>query len=312
MKKLVASFVSIVILLTLSMPVYAVSFSAASNDQVLLNFGYLPEIVATMDNSAKSDLANAIRSDPDSVQLSQSVYSFDETSTIRTLVTSTNDQLLKKGYTEAEISLIRKTLDELSSSTDEQLRAKYNRSELDVRSLRIALDPNLPMPRSISPSTLSYSSTSYAISIGKPVAYRTVVSFTWNSFPWIHFDDKVAIGWGGNLATTNPSSSGTYLNTDTGAYQYYSAAHSENPINAGYTFTYARQRGDKILKSGTVQLDLYQNVRQGIASKIITIYGHQTVAGTIGIGITASGPNVSFSLKLGWDFSEQKNHKITY
>lgn len=79
-----------------------------------------------MDNSAKSDLADAIRSDPDSVQLSQSVYSFDETSTIRTLVTSTNDQLLKKGYTEAEISLIRKTLDELSSSTDEQLRTKYN------------------------------------------------------------------------------------------------------------------------------------------------------------------------------------------
>ena len=89
----------------------------------------------------------------------------------------------------------------------------------------------------------------------------------------IHFDDKVAIGWGGNLATTNPSSSETYLNTDTGAYLYYSAAHSENPINAGYTFTYARQRGDKILKSGTVQLGLYQNVRQGIASKIITIYG---------------------------------------
>lgn len=312
MKKLVASFVSIVILLTLSMPVYAVSFSAASNDQVLLNFGYLSEIVATMDNSAKSDLADAIRSDPDSVDLNQSIYSFDETSAIRTLVTSTNDQLLKKGYTEAEISLIRKTLDELSSSTDEQLRTKYNRSELDVRSLRIALDPNLPMPRSISPSTLSYSSTSYAISIGKPVAYRTVVSFTWNSLPWIHFDDKVAIGWGGNLATTNPSSSGTYLNTDTGAYQYYSAAHSENPINAGYTFTYARQRGDKVLKSGTVQLDLYQNVRQGIASKIITIYGHQTVAGTIGIGITASGPNVSFSLKLGWDFSAQKSHAMTY
>lgn len=105
-KKLVASFVSIVNLLTLSMPVYAVSFSATSNDQVLLNFGYLPEIVATMDNSAKSDLADAIRSVPNSVQLSQSVYSFDETSTIRTLVTSTNDQLLKKGYTEAEISLI--------------------------------------------------------------------------------------------------------------------------------------------------------------------------------------------------------------
>lgn len=134
-----------------------------------------------MDNSAKSDLADAIRSDPDSVQLSQSVYSFDETSTIRTLVTSTNDQLLKKRYTEAEISLIRKTLDELSSSMDEPLRTKYNRSGLDVRSLRIALDPNRLTPRSISPSTLCYSSTNHAISIGKPVAYRTVVSFTWNS-----------------------------------------------------------------------------------------------------------------------------------
>lgn len=310
MKKLVASLLSAVIMFALLSPVYANSVPNLSDEQVLLNFGYDAGIVETMEPTARHDLAEAIRIDPDSVDFSQSVYSFDETYEIREYVTSSDEQLAEKGFTQADIAQIRNTIQDLSNSTDQQLKEKYNRSDLDVRALRIALEPGLPLPRSISSSQLTFSVSKNDLG-DKPVAYQFVVSFNWNTLPWLHLDDKVAMGWGGNLATRNASSSGTYVNSDTGSYQYYSASHSESPINAGYTCTYSRQRGDKVLRSGTVVLGLYQNYRQGTASKFIAIYGHQTVVGTIGVTISAS-PSVSFSLKGGWDFSGQVDRIITY
>ena len=181
-------------------------------ERIMVDFGYPQNLLHTMKDAQKLELASKIKTCPESVSLQTVVSPIDELSMMELLVNATDEQLRCIGFREEDIMMNRQIITSMRALTNEELAEYYGKNDEEIKLLRMAMEQQsdyqspeqVKQEDQVTTSTISTSTLKYAWVIydnraetKKPVSYFVHIGFQWNGHPSVTFlKDKIGISWG--------------------------------------------------------------------------------------------------------------------
>ncbi|WP_088840626.1 hypothetical protein [Listeria sp. ILCC797] len=328
MKKMSAILLTIIVSLGMSNTVYATSPDSSNAKQILINFGYNPDVVDSLEETEINNYASTILENPDSIEIENGNVTTDNIEFIEEFLTTPEADLMASGIDETEIEEVHNELEELKEMSKEELHVsnveyavlqEALNSTPDNAPDEIAAEDTVTSSGAISTSTMSFSLTVVNKSTKTQPIYDVSNSFTWKkSFLMFGNSDKIGMAWSGNLNNRYNSSNLTYSIRDarTGGWfnntlKKQTASTTTNP-NKGLIFSFSQSKNKSgsfwRVKSGTVKTQLFQTKKKGVSQKLATQYAHAK-AGASGISISTGGVGVNIGTK--YDKSSEQSKNIT-
>lgn len=96
-------------------------------ERIMVDFGYPQNLLHTMKDAQKLELASKIKTCPESVSLQTVVSPIDELSMMELLVNATDEQLRCIGFSEEDIMMNRQMITSMRALTNEELAEYYGK-----------------------------------------------------------------------------------------------------------------------------------------------------------------------------------------
>lgn len=139
-------------------------------ERIMVDFGYPQNLLHTMKDAQKLELASKIKTCPESVSLQTVVSPIDELSMMELLVNATDEQLRCIGFSEEDIMMNRQMITSMRALTNEELAEYYGKNDEEIKLLRMAMEQQsdyqspeqVKQEDQVTTSTISTSTLKYA------------------------------------------------------------------------------------------------------------------------------------------------------
>lgn len=280
----------------------------------MVDFGYPQNLLHTMKDAQKLELASKIKTCPESVSLQTVVSPIDELSMMELLVNATDEQLRCIGFSEEDIMMNRQMITSMRALTNEELAEYYGKNDEEIKLLRMAMEQQsdyqspeqVKQEDQVTTSTISTSTLKYAWVIydnreetKKPVSYFVHIGFQWMSDPIVSvLKDKIAISWGCDLDSMSESCEVILRGPEQNSPR---TAQMEVVPNKGLIFTFWQRASHglffDLISSGYAACTVFQNSRRNLSARIESKYGHgvfTVTGGGVSIGGEGGGAGINF------------------
>lgn len=259
----------------------------------MVEFGYPQNLLHTMKDAQKLELASKIKTCPESVSLRTVVSPIDELSMMELLVNATDEQLRCVGFREEDIMMNRQMITSMRAMTNEELAEYYGKNDEEIKLLRMAMEQqsDYQSPEQVkqedqvttSASLISTSTLKYAWVIydnraetKKPVSYFVHIGFQWNVHPSVTFlKDKIGISWGCDMDSMAETCEVVLTGINGSSIR---KGEMEVVPNKGLIFTFWQRAvhglGFDLISSGYAACTVFQNSRRDLSARIESKYGH--------------------------------------
>ena len=286
----------------------------------MVDFGYPQNLLHTMKDAQKLELASKIKTCPESVSLQTVVSPIDELSMMELLVNATDEQLRCIGFSEEDIMMNRQMITSMRALTNEELAEYYGKNDEEIKLLRMAMEQQsdyqspeqVKQEDQVTTSTISTSTLKYAWVIydnraetKKPVSYFVHIGFQWNGHPSVTFlKDKIGISWGCDMYSMAETCEVVLTGINGSSIR---KGEMEVVPNKGLIFTFWQRAvhglGFDLISSGYAACTVFQNSRRDLSARIESKYGHgvfTVTGGGVSIGVAEGGVGIDF----GFGFRE--------
>lgn len=286
----------------------------------MVDFGYPQNLLHTMKDAQKLELASKIKTCPESVSLQTVVSPIDELSMMELLVNATDEQLRCIGFREEDIMMNRQIITSMRALTNEELAEYYGKNDEEIKLLRMAMEQQsdyqspeqVKQEDQVTTSTISTSTLKYAWVIydnraetKKPVSYFVHIGFQWNVHPSVTFlKDKIGISWGCDMDSMAETCEVVLTGINGSSIR---KGEMEVVPNKGLIFTFWQRAvhglGFDLISSGYAACTVFQNSRRDLSARIESKYGHgvfTVTGGGVSIGVGEGGVGIDF----GFGFRE--------
>lgn len=286
----------------------------------MVDFGYPQNLLHTMKDAQKLELASKIKTCPESVSLRTVVSPIDELSMMELLVNATDEQLRCIGFSEEDIMMNRQMITSMRALTNEELTEYYGKNDEEIKLLRMAMEQQsdyqspeqVKQEDQVTTSTISTSTLKYAWVIydnraetKKPVSYFVHIGFQWNGHPSVTFlKDKIGISWGCDMDSMAETCEVVLTGINGSSIR---KGEMEVVPNKGLIFTFWQRAvhglGFDLISSGYAACTVFQNSRRDLSARIESKYGHgvfTVTGGGVSIGVGEGGVGIDF----GFGFRE--------
>lgn len=286
----------------------------------MVDFGYPQNLLHTMKDAQKLELASKIKTCPESVSLQTVVSPIDELSMMELLVNATDEQLRCIGFSEEDIMMNRQIITSMRALTNEELAEYYGKNDEEIKLLRMAMEQQsdyqspeqVKQEDQVTTSTISTSTLKYAWVIydnraetKKPVSYFVHIGFQWNVHPSVTFlKDKIGISWGCDMDSMAETCEVVLTGINGSSIR---KGEMEVVPNKGLIFTFWQRAvhglGFDLISSGYAACTVFQNSRRDLSARIESKYGHgvfTVTGGGVSIGVGEGGVGIDF----GFGFRE--------
>lgn len=289
-------------------------------ERIMVDFGYPQNLLHTMKDAQKLELASKIKTCPESVSLQTVVSPIDELSMMELLVNATDEQLRCIGFSEEDIMMNRQMITSMRAMTNEELAEYYGKNYEEIKLLRMAMEQQsdyqspeqVKQEDQVTTSTISTSTLKYAWVIydnraetKKPVSYFVHIGFQWNGHPSVTFlKDKIGISWGCDMDSMAETCEVVLTGINGSSIR---KGEMEVVPNKGLIFTFWQRAvhglGFDLISSGYAACTVFQNSRRDLSARIESKYGHgvfTVTGGGVSIGVGEGGVGIDF----GFGFRE--------
>ena len=289
-------------------------------ERIMVDFGYPQNLLHTMKDAQKLELASKIKTCPESVSLQTVVSPIDELSMMELLVNATDEQLRCIGFSEEDIMMNRQMITSMRALTNEELAEYYGKNDEEIKLLRMAMEQQsdyqspeqVKQEDQVTTSTISTSTLKYAWVIydnraetKKPVSYFVHIGFQWNGHPSVTFlKDKIGISWGCDMDSMAETCEVVLTGVNGSSIR---KGEMEVVPNKGLIFTFWQRAvhglGFDLISSGYAACTVFQNSRRDLSARIESKYGHgvfTVTGGGVSIGVGEGGVGIDF----GFGFRE--------
>ena len=289
-------------------------------ERIMVDFGYPQNLLHTMKDAQKLELASKIKTCPESVSLQTVVSPIDELSMLELLVNATDEQLRCIGFSEEDIMMNRQMITSMRALTNEELAEYYGKNDEEIKLLRMAMEQQsdyqspeqVKQEDQVTTSTISTSTLKYAWVIydnraetKKPVSYFVHIGFQWNGHPSVTFlKDKIGISWGCDMDSMAETCEVVLTGINGSSIR---KGEMEVVPNKGLIFTFWQRAvhglGFDLISSGYAACTVFQNSRRDLSARIESKYGHgvfTVTGGGVSIGVGEGGVGIDF----GFGFRE--------
>ena len=289
-------------------------------ERIMVDFGYPQNLLHTMKDAQKLELASKIKTCPESVSLQTVVSPIDELSMMELLVNATDEQLRCIGFSEEDIMMNRQMITSMRALTNEELTEYYGKNDEEIKLLRMAMEQQsdyqspeqVKQEDQVTTSTISTSTLQYAWVIydnraetKKPVSYFVHIGFQWNGHPSVTFlKDKIGISWGCDMDSMAETCEVVLTGINGSSIR---KGEMEVVPNKGLIFTFWQRAvhglGFDLISSGYAACTVFQNSRRDLSARIESKYGHgvfTVTGGGVSIGVGEGGVGIDF----GFGFRE--------
>lgn len=289
-------------------------------ERIMVDFGYPQNLLHTMKDAQKLELASKIKTCPESVSLRTVVSPIDELSMMELLVNATDEQLRCVGFREEDIMMNRQIITSMRALTNEELAEYYGKNDEEIKLLRMAMEQQsdyqspeqVKQEDQVTTSTISTSTLKYAWVIydnraetKKPVSYFVHIGFQWNVHPSVTFlKDKIGISWGCDMDSMAETCEVVLTGINGSSIR---KGEMEVVPNKGLIFTFWQRAvhglGFDLISSGYAACTVFQNSRRDLSARIESKYGHgvfTVTGGGVSIGVGEGGVGIDF----GFGFRE--------
>lgn len=289
-------------------------------ERIMVDFGYPQNLLHTMKDAQKLELASKIKTCPESVSLQTVVSPIDELSMMELLVNATDEQLRCIGFSEEDIMMNRQMITSMRALTNEELAEYYGKNDEEIKLLRMAMEQQsdyqspeqVKQEDQVTTSTISTSTLKYAWVIydnraetKKPVSYFVHIGFQWNGHPSVTFlKDKIGISWGCDMDSMAETCEVVLTGINGSSIR---KGEMEVVPNKGLIFTFWQRAvhglGFDLISSGYAACTVFQNSRRDLLARIESKYGHgvfTVTGGGVSIGVGEGGVGIDF----GFGFRE--------
>ena len=289
-------------------------------ERIMVDFGYPQNLLHTMKDAQKLELASKIKTCPESVSLQTVVSPIDELSMMELLVNATDEQLRCIGFSEEDIMMNRQMITSMRALTNEELAEYYGKNDEEIKLLRMAMEQQsdyqspeqVKQEDQVTTSTISTSTLKYAWVIydnraetKKPVSYFVHIGFQWNGHPSVTFlKDKIGISWGCDMDSMAETCEVVLTGINGSSIR---KGEMEVVPNKGFIFTFWQRAvhglGFDLISSGYAACTVFQNSRRDLSARIESKYGHgvfTVTGGGVSIGVGEGGVGIDF----GFGFRE--------
>lgn len=289
-------------------------------ERIMVDFGYSQNLLHTMKDAQKLELASKIKTCPESVSLQTVVSPIDELSMMELLVNATDEQLRCIGFSEEDIMMNRQMITSMRALTNEELTEYYGKNDEEIKLLRMAMEQQsdyqspeqVKQEDQVTTSTISTSTLKYAWVIydnraetKKPVSYFVHIGFQWNGHPSVTFlKDKIGISWGCDMDSMAETCEVVLTGINGNSIR---KGEMEVVPNKGLIFTFWQRAvhglGFDLISSGYAACTVFQNSRRDLSARIESKYGHgvfTVTGGGVSIGVGEGGVGIDF----GFGFRE--------
>lgn len=289
-------------------------------ERIMVDFGYPQNLLHTMKDAQKLELASKIKTCPESVSLQTVVSPIDELSMMELLVNATDEQLRCIGFSEEDIMMNRQIITSMRALTNEELAEYYGKNDEEIKLLRMAMEQQsdyqspeqVKQEDQVTTSTISTSTLKYAWVIydnraetKKPVSYFVHIGFQWNVHPSVTFlKDKIGISWGCDMDSMAETCEVVLTGINGSSIR---KGEMEVVPNKGLIFTFWQRTvhglGFDLISSGYAACTVFQNSRRDLSARIESKYGHgvfTVTGGGVSIGVGEGGVGIDF----GFGFRE--------
>lgn len=283
-------------------------------ERIMVDFGYPQNLLHTMKDAQKLELASKIKTSPESVSLRTVVSPIDELSMMELLVNATDEQLRCIGFHEEDIMMNRQMITSMRALTNEELAEYYGKNDEEIKLLRMAMEQQsdyqcpeqVKQEDQVTTSTISTSTLKYAWVIydnraetKKPVSYFVHIGFQWMSDPIVSvLKDKIAISWGCDMDSMNEMCEVELRGPNQSSVR---TAQMEVVPNKGLVFTFWQRAAHglffDLISSGYAACTVFQNSRRNLSARIASQYGHgvfTVTGGGVSIGVGEGGVGINF------------------
>lgn len=260
-------------------------------ERIMVDFGYPQNLLHTMKDAQKLELASKIKTCPESVSLQTVVSPIDELSMMELLVNATDEQLRCIGFREEDIMMNRQIITSMRALTNEELAEYYGKNDEEIKLLRMAMEQQsdyqspeqVKQEDQVTTSTISTSTLKYAWVIydnraetKKPVSYFVHIGFQWNVHPSVTFlKDKIGISWGCDMDSMAETCEVVLTGINGSSIR---KGEMEVVPNKGLIFTFWQRAvhglGFDLISSGYAACTVFQNSRRDLSARIESKYGH--------------------------------------
>ena len=260
-------------------------------ERIMVDFGYPQNLLHTMKDAQKLELASKIKTCPESVSLQTVVSPIDELSMMELLVNATDEQLRCIGFSEEDIMMNRQMITSMRALTNEELAEYYGKNDEEIKLLRMAMEQQsdyqspeqVKQEDQVTTSTISTSTLKYAWVIydnraetKKPVSYFVHIGFQWNGHPSVTFlKDKIGISWGCDMDSMAETCEVVLTGINGSSIR---KGEMEVVPNKGLIFTFWQRAvhglGFDLISSGYAACTVFQNSRRDLSARIESKYGH--------------------------------------
>ena len=283
-------------------------------ERIMVDFGYPQNLLHTMKDAQKLELASKIKTCPESVSLQTVVSPIDELSMMELLVNATDEQLRCIGFSEEDIMMNRQMITSMRALTNEELAEYYGKNDEEIKLLRMAMEQQsdyqspeqVKQEDQVTTSTISTSTLKYAWVIydnraetKKPVSYFVHIGFQWNGHPSVTFlKDKIGISWGCDMDSMAETCEVVLTGINGSSIR---KGEMEVVPNKGLIFTFWQRAvhglGFDLISSGYAACTVFQNSRRDLSARIESKYGHgvfTVTGGGVSIGVGEGGVGIDF------------------
>ena len=255
-------------------------------ERIMVDFGYPQNLLHTMKDAQKLELASKIKTCPESVSLQTVVSPIDELSMMELLVNATDEQLRCIGFSEEDIMMNRQMITSMRALTNEELAEYYGKNDEEIKLLRMAMEQQsdyqspeqVKQEDQVTTSTISTSTLKYAWVIydnraetKKPVSYFVHIGFQWNGHPSVTFlKDKIGISWGCDMDSMAETCEVVLTGINGSSIR---KGEMEVVPNKGLIFTFWQRAvhglGFDLISSGYAACTVFQNSRRNNMSILL-------------------------------------------
>lgn len=305
--------------------------------------GYTKKQIYDLSLDTILEMAEALKKEPNSVELSSKIFVFDEMQNVEIAVNLSEQELVEQvGITRAKAREIKQRTEKLRGMSDRAIKREYNMSNAEICVLRNTLvqQNNYKPYKQIEDTkkvTLSSTISSSKLSISQLVTnnsqkkngkrinskYKVTESFNWIKcyYDW-DLTDTLGVAWSGGYTYKTSSKKINYYKVS-GIWPAYKwgesvtktkKATADGTPSVGCKYSFSQRyslMSTSFAKSGKIVLNLSQNGYQGKKAQIISKYCHKKLA--IGGVNISSAPAVTVSVAAAYDCTDtDRTNNIIY
>lgn len=301
-------------------------------------------MVIDMREDEKLNLAQAVIDDPNGIFIEKHITQFDEIAYIEKIVNLSDEELISQGMSKEDINEFRIQIKVLNDTSDEKFRDQYQKSDEQIKLIRMALEPDsnysekelsgnvVTSSGSITTSEMNFYVTGYnnAATTGHPISYRLYSYFDWLSMPLLHMRDEICLTWGGGLNSKDivrdyyddwgNNFYKTGVDTDYRKTTTFTSSGElsglTQTINNGIVFwleTCSVNLGEDLafMDHGYNYVTIYNLSKQTKATKALARYGHRVISFSVSSFSFTSIPSINVG--SGYDYTyEDEYNPINY